>query len=384
MAEKKDYYDVLGVARDATKDDIKKSYRKLVMQYHPDRNKNDKGAEDKFKEATEAYEILSDEKKRAQYDRFGHAGVHSDFYDAYSRSGGQWQSDAFSDFFKNRNDAFDDIGDIFSSIFGFDTGGGEGRGSGRRRGSDLRYDVSLTLEEVALGKKMEISIKKNDTCDTCGGSGAEKGSKPITCVECAGRGQVRRAQGFFSISTTCPRCRGTGQIISNPCKSCHGSGLASKTKTLSVNIPAGVDNNTQVRVPGEGEAGMNGGTNGDLYLFIHVKEHDFFLRDGHDLITEVPISIVQASLGCELLVATIDGKKVKIKVPEATTSGKVFRIRHQGIPQVSYSSRGDMLVRVIIEPPRALTGRQRQMLEDLQKTLNEKDEPKPRKPFAGE
>lgn len=381
--EKRDYYEVLGVARDASKDDIKQAYRKLVMQYHPDRNKTDKNAEEKFKEATEAYEILSDDKKRAQFDRFGHAGVHSDFYDAYSRSGGQWQSDAFSDFFKNRGEAFDDIGDVFSSLFGFDLGGG-GRSSRRSRGNDLRYDISLTLEEAANGKKMEIAVKKNDNCDSCGGSGAEKGSKPITCIECGGRGQVRRAQGFFSISTTCPRCHGSGQVISNPCKSCRGSGVAVKSKTLSVNIPAGVDNNTQVRIAGEGEAGGRGGTNGDLYLFIHIKDHDHFLRDGNDLITEVPISIVQAALGCEITVPTVDGKKVKIKVPEGTISGKVFRVRSQGMPHVNYSSRGDMLVRVIIEPPKGLNSRQRQILEDFRKTISEKDDPKPRKPYIGE
>lgn len=381
MASKRDYYEVLGIEKGASADEIKKAYRKLAVKYHPDKNPGDTEAENKFKEATEAYEILSDSNKRAQYDRFGHSGVRSDFAEAYSRSGGgHWSSSDFSEYFSGHGGIFDDLGDILGSMFGFESGG-HSRSSRRYRGADIRYDVHLTLEEASFGKKMDIPLRKHVVCDECGGSGAEKGSKPITCSECGGSGQVRRVQGFFSVSQTCPRCGGKGQMIDKPCKSCSGTGVVQKNKTISVNIPAGVSNNTQVRVSGEGEAGKQGGLNGDLYLFIHVKEHEYFHRDGLNIITEVPISITQATLGAEILVPNLEGKKVKIKIPEGTVSGRVFRIRGQGVPHVNHSGRGDFLVRTVIEPPTSLNSQQKDMLKDFQKTLNESKTPKPRKPF---
>lgn len=376
MAEKRDYYEVLGISKTASIDEIKKSYRKLALQFHPDKNPGNKEAENKFKEATEAYEILSDDKKRSQYDKFGHAGVHSNFADAYSKGGG-FNGD-FSDLFGGSG-AFNDLEDIFSSFFGFSSGK-RGAASSGRRGADLRYDMYITLEEAAYGKKTEITVKKNESCERCHGSGSEPGSNPSTCDTCAGAGQVRRAQGFFSINTTCPKCHGSGKIIKNPCKECHGKTVVEKSKKLSISIPEGIDDNTQLRVSGEGEAGENGGPAGNLYLFIHVKEHKTFLRDGINIITEIPISIIQAALGAEIFVPTLDEKKVKIKVPEGTPSGKIFRVRGHGVEHINYGKKGDLLVRVVIEPPKSLTGEQKKMLQELKRTFGETDSPTPRKP----
>ena len=375
-SNKRDYYEVLGIEKSANADEIKKSYRKLAIKYHPDKNQGDKVTEDKFKEATEAYEILSDDKKRSQYDQFGHAGVHSSFSDAYSRGGG-FSGSSFEDAFGGSFGGFEDI---FSSLFGFSSGKSQAGPNSRRRGADLRYDMTISLAEAAFGKKTEITLRKREVCDKCNGTGAEAGSKPVTCDMCGGAGQVRRSQSFFSVNTTCPKCKGTGSIISNPCKTCHGETTVEKQKKLSISIPEGVDDNTQLRVTGEGEAGANGGKSGDLYLFIHVQEHDVFLRDGIHLITEIGISITQASLGAEIFLPTLDDKKVKIKIPEGTVSGKIFRLKGHGISHVNYNKKGDMLVHVIIEPPKHLSGEQKKILNELKKLLADNDSPMPRKP----
>ena len=371
MAEKRDYYEVLGVAKTATSDEIKKAYRKLAMQYHPDRNPGNKEAEDKFKEATEAYEILSDEKKRAQYDQFGFQGVHSDFADAYGRGGFD-----FSSMFGGGG-GFGDLDDIFSSFFG---GGFSGRGSrSQRRGNDIRHDVTLSLEDAVFGKKMEIKLDKNDTCDVCHGTGAEPGTKTQTCPTCGGSGEVRMAQGFFSVRRTCSRCNGSGSIVTTPCKNCKGSGTVKKTKTISVNIPKGIDDNTQLRVSGEGEA-IGGGIAGDLYLYIHVSPHPYFVRDGIDLITEVGINIVQATLGADIYIQTLDKKKVKIKIPAGTNSGQVFKLKGSGATHINRSGRGDLFVIVNIDVSSKLSSEEKRLYNELKKVTPNNDEPTLRKP----
>ena len=373
MASKRDYYEVLSVDKSASNDEIKKAYRKQAIKYHPDKNQGDKASEDKFKEATEAYEILSDDKKRSQYDRFGHQGVHSDFADAYGRSGGFNTSD-FESVFGGNGGGFDDI---FSSLFGF--GGGSSRGR-TKKGNDIRYDITLTLEEVALGKKTDIEIKKRDTCDVCSGSGAEPGSKKSTCNTCGGHGQVRRAQGFFSITQTCPTCQGSGTIISNPCKSCKGEGTKVKSKKISVNIPEGVDDNTQLRVTGEGEA-VGGGNPGDLYLFISIKPHQHFVREAINLFVEIPINIVQATLGDEVSIKTLDNKTVKIKIPAGTITGTIFRVRGSGIPHINRpSSKGDLFVIVTVETPTSLSSEEKKLFNELKKVSENNSTPAPKKP----
>ncbi|MEI0606936.1 molecular chaperone DnaJ [Brachyspira pulli] len=371
MAEKRDYYEVLGVAKTATNDEIKKAYRKLAMQYHPDRNPGNKEAEEKFKEATEAYEILSDEKKRAQYDQFGFQGVHSDFADAYGRGGFD-----FSSMFGGAG-GFGDLDDIFSSFFG---GGFSGRGSrGQRRGNDLRHDVTLSLEDAVFGKKMEIKLDKNDICDVCHGTGAEPGTKTQTCPTCGGSGEVRMVQGFFSVKRTCSKCNGSGTIVTTPCKNCRGTGTVRKSKTISVNIPKGIEDNTQLRVSGEGEA-IGGGVAGDLYLYIHVSPHKYYVRDGIDLITEVGINIVQATLGADILIQTLDNKKVKMKIPAGTNSGQVFKLKGSGATHINRSGRGDLFVIVNIDVSAKLTSEEKRLFNELKKVMPRNDEPVLRKP----
>ena len=371
MAEKRDYYEVLGVAKSATNDEIKKAYRKLAMQYHPDRNPGNKEAEEKFKEATEAYEILSDEKKRSQYDQFGFQGVHSDFADAYGRGGFD-----FSSMFGGSG-GFGDLDDIFSSFFG---GGFSGRGSrSQRRGNDIRHDVTLSLEDAVFGKKMEIKLDKNDTCDVCHGTGAEPGTKTQTCPTCGGSGEVRMAQGFFSVRRTCSRCNGSGSIVTTPCKNCRGTGTVKKTKTISVNIPKGIDDNTQLRVSGEGEA-IGGGIAGDLYLYIHVSPHPYFVRDGIDLITEVGINIAQAALGADIYIQTLDKKKVKIKIPAGTNSGQIFKLKGSGATHINRSGRGDLFVVVNIDVSSKLSAEEKRLFNELKKVMPANDEPTLRKP----
>ncbi len=350
---KRDYYEVLGVGKDADGKEIKKAYRRLAMKYHPDRNPDDSAAEEKFKEATEAYDVLSDDQKRAAYNQFGHAGVDTSAGGAGGFGGGA----SFSDIF----------GDVFGDIFG---GGAAGGGRSRaNRGSDLRYTLELDLEEAVRGTTVKIKIPTQVECHTCGGSGAEKGSKPETCGTCSGTGQVRMQQGFFSIQQTCPHCRGAGKIIRKPCKTCHGSGLEEEQKTLSVKVPAGVDTGDRIRLAGEGEPGQNGGPPGDLYVQVSVREHKIFVRDGRNLYCEVPISFVDAALGGELEVPTLDGR-VKLKIPDETQTGRLFRLRGKGVTPVRGGTPGDLMCRVVVETPVNLTKKQKDLLRELQATMD--------------
>ena len=352
---KRDYYEILSVDKTASEAEIKKAFKRLAMKYHPDRNPDNKEAEEKFKEAKEAYEVLSDQQKRSAYDQFGHAGVDPS---AGMGGGGFGDGASFSDIF----------GDVFGDIFG----GGRARGGGARgfRGDDLQYNLELTLEEAVAGTKVDIRIPTHAVCETCGGSGAKKGSSPVTCTTCGGVGQVRMQQGFFSLQQTCPRCHGKGKIITDPCEVCHGQGRVQKSKTLSVKVPAGVDNGDRIRLSGEGEAGEQGGTPGDLYVHITVKPHPIFERDVNDLFCEVPINIAAASLGGELEVPTLNGR-VKLKIPAETQSGKLFRLRGKGVKSVRTGQQGDLLCRVQVETPVNLTKKQKELLEQFNQSLQE-------------
>jgi molecular chaperone DnaJ len=346
---KKDYYEILGVNRDAPDQEIKKAYRKLAMKYHPDRNPDNPKAEEQFKEAKQAYETLTDPEKRAAYDQFGHAGV--DQQAGMAGAGGGF-ADAFSD--------------IFSDIFG------DVRGrSGVYRGADLRYNLEISLEEAARGSETRIRIPTMAACETCHGSGAKPGTKPVTCSTCGGHGQVRMQQGFFSIQQTCPKCHGSGKVIQEPCVTCHGAGRLKQHKTLSVKIPTGIDDGDRVRLSSEGEAGVNGGPPGDLYVVIHIRPHQVFTRDHSDLHCEMPISFTAAALGGEIEIPTLDGY-AKLRIPAETQSGKVFRLRGKGIKGVRSSSYGDLLCHVVVETPVSLTPRQRELLAELE-AINQRD-----------
>ena len=349
---KRDYYETLGVNRDAPEDEIKKAYRKLAMKYHPDRNPDSKDAEEKFKEAKEAYEVLSDQQKRAAYDAYGHAGV-----DPSAAAGAGAGAQGFGSF----TDAF---GDIFGEIFGGAAGGGRQR-SNVYRGADLRYNLEVSLEEAARGTETRIRIPTMDECETCHGSGAKPGTQPKTCPTCNGQGQVRMQQGFFSIQQTCPKCHGSGKVVETPCPTCSGVGRIKRQKTLSVKIPAGVDEGDRIRLAGEGEAGVNGGPSGDLYVVIHLREHAVFQRDHNDLHCEMPISFTTAALGGEIEIPTLDGA-AKIKIPAETQSGKVFRLRGKGIKGVRSNTHGDLMCHVVVETPVSLTARQKELLEELE------------------
>lgn len=346
---KRDYYEVLGIARTADDKEIKRAYRKLAMKYHPDRNPGDQESEEKFKEASEAYEVLSDEQKRGAYDQFGHAGV-----DGQAGAGFGGGGASFADIF----------GDVFGDIFG---GAARGRTT---RGADLRYTLELDLEEAVRGTTVKIRVPGHVDCETCGGSGAEKGTQPETCSTCRGAGQIRMQQGFFSVQQTCPHCRGAGKVIRSPCKACHGMGQVEEEKTLSVKVPPGVDTGDRIRLAGEGEPGVSGGPAGDLYVQVAVREHKIFARDGRNLYCEVPISIIDASLGGELEVPTLDGR-VKLKIPPETQTGKLFRLRGKGVAPVRGGGPGDLLCRVVVETPVNLTKRQKDLLDEFQKTLDE-------------
>ena len=363
---KRDYYEVLGVVKSASPEEIKRSYRKLALKYHPDRNKNDKTAEAKFKEASEAYHVLSDKERRTNYDQFGHAA----FEGAGGRGGFQNFdfSGAFSDIFGS---------DIFEDFF---EGFGGSRGRGRRRssdfrGSDLRYDLSISLEDAYNGKKQEINFSSSDKCETCSGSGAEPGSKPVSCSTCGGQGQVRSSQGFFTIQQTCPECAGAGEQISSPCKECRGMGKKQTRKKIFANIPKGVDDGTRIRLSGKGEAGIRGGGNGDLYIFVSIKSHSIFKRSGENLFFEFPISLANAALGTTIEVPTIDGGKAKVKIPAGTQNGKQFRLKSIGMPMIRNKDYGDLYIQAITEVPVSLTKAQKNLLEEFKKLEDAKTNP---------
>jgi molecular chaperone DnaJ len=354
MSTKEDYYKVLGVAKNATAAEIKKAYRKLAMQYHPDKNPGDKSAEEQFKKIGEANDVLSDEKKRSAYDQFGHDAVSGN-----AGGAGGFASGGFSDF-----------ADIFENIFGGSGGNGRRGGrSGAHQGGDLRYDLSLTLEEAVKGTTVNIQIPTLNKCQACNGSGAKGGVAPITCGTCRGVGEVRMQQGFFAIQQTCPTCHGSGKIISNPCGSCHGEGRTQDRKTLSVKVPAGVDSGDRIRLSGEGEAGAAGGPSGDLYVQMHVKPHDIFARERAHLSCEVPIDFVTAALGGELDVPTLNGR-VKLRVPAETQTGRVFRLHGKGIRTVRGEGPGDLFCKVIVETPVNLSAQQKTVLNSFQESLS--------------
>jgi len=347
---KRDYYEVLGVSKNATDAELKKAYRRLAMKHHPDRNEGDAAAEKKFKEAKEAHDILSNERKRAAYDQFGHAGVDNSAGPGFGAG----------------------VGDIFDSVFGDIFGGAARGGGGQRvyRGADLRYDMALSLEDAVAGTTVKIRIPKLVECNGCSGSGAKKGSSPATCPTCAGQGQVRMQQGFFSLQQTCPQCRGQGKIIKDPCSTCHGKGRVKDTKTISVKVPPGVDNGDRIRLSNEGEAGENGGPPGDLYVHVNVKEHAIFTRDDTNLYCDIPISYTTAALGGDLEVPTLGGR-IKLKIPVETQSGKLFRLRGKGVRSVRSSSKGDLFCRAVVETPVNLTREQKEILKDLERTMGE-------------
>ncbi|OUY06286.1 molecular chaperone DnaJ [Acinetobacter populi] len=354
---KRDYYEVLGVSKTASDDEIKKAYRKLAMKYHPDRNPDNAEAEEKFKEASEAYEVLSDSEKRSMYDRMGHNAFEGGF------GGGGFGGGGF-----NAEDIFSQFGDIFGGAFG----GGSRGGQRQRRGSDLRYVMTLDLEEAIKGVKKTITFSAPAPCDVCDGKGAKNASDVETCRTCHGTGQIRMQQGFFAVQQTCSTCRGTGKTIKNPCNSCHGSGIKDRQQTLEVTIPAGVDNGDRVRLSGKGEA-VTGGQAGDLYVEVVVREHPIFQRDGADLYMDVPVSIADVALGKEIEIPTLDSR-VSLKIPEGTQTGKLFRLRGKGVKPVRSTMVGDLLCRIVVETPTNLTERQRELLKELQATLGESNQ----------
>ncbi len=370
MMSKRDFYEVLGIDKNANEQEIKKAYRKLAMKYHPDRNPDDPQAEEKFKEASLAYEVLSDAQKRSAYDRMGHAAFENGMGGGGGFGGGNFH-DIFGDLFGGgRAGGF---GDMFGDMFG------GGRSSRRRRGADLRYVVELSLEEAVNGVKKEITFTAPAPCETCNGKGTKNPEDVVTCITCGGHGVVRMQQGFFAVQQTCPHCGGSGKQIKNPCGDCHGSGVKDKSRTLEVTIPAGVDNGDRVRLSGEGEA-IQGGESGDLYVEIRVKEHDKFVRNGADLHLDVPISFADAALGREVEVPTLDGR-INLRIPEGTQSHKIFRIKGKGITPVRESMKGDLLCRVIVETPTNLSSEQKDLLRQLQGSLGEHNQSDKKKSF---
>ncbi len=362
---KRDYYEVLGIARGADEQDLKSAYRRLAKEFHPDRNAGDKEAERKFKEVSEAYEALKDPQKRAAYDQFGHAAF----------EGGRGGQGGFGpDFSSSMSDIFDDL---FGEFMGGRRGGGQqGRArTGRERGADLRYNLEINLAEAFTGKTAQIRVPASVSCETCEGSGAKAGTKAKTCGTCGGMGKVRASQGFFTIERPCPTCQGRGETIDDPCTACSGSGRISKERTLSVNIPAGVEDGTRIRLAGEGEAGMRGGPTGDLYIFLSIKSHEFFQRDGSDVFCKVPIAMTTASLGGQIDVPTLEGQTTRVKIPEGTESGKQFRLKGKGMPVLRSKVTGDMYIEVDVETPKNLTRRQRELLEEFEKASHNDTSP---------
>ena len=353
MNHKRDYYEVLGISREATEQETKSAYRKLAVRYHPDKNPGDKDAEEKFKEAAEAYSVLSDPDKRARYDQFGHSGLQGGFsgFDPAT---------------------FGDFGDILGEFFGFGDIFGTRRRGGPERGADLRYDLKISFREAAFGLKTRIKIPRQDTCGACEGRGTARGKSPVTCNACHGAGQVRYQQGFFSISRTCGQCNGSGRIIRDPCEICRGRGLVRKEKVLEIKIPAGVDNGARLRIQGEGEGGAHGGPSGDLYVVIFVEEHPFFQRQGNNIYCQIPIGIAQAVLGGEVIVPILEGED-KLKIPEGTQSGSVFRLPNKGIVSLGERGRGDQFVTVNVVIPTKLTKEQRQIFESLAKVSKDEE-----------
>ena len=359
-ATKSDYYELLGVTKSASDAEIKTAYRKLAMQYHPDRNPDNPAAEAKFKECSEAYSILSDAEKRAAYDRFGHAA----FQGAAGGGGNPFQGG-------NAQDMGDIFGDIFGEMFNM---GGQRKASRVQRGRDLRYDMTLEFTEAVFGAEKEITIRRQETCDDCRGAGAAKGKQPQTCPQCKGAGQVRYQQGFFSVARACPQCNGTGTLISDPCKTCHGQTTVEKEHKLVVKVPAGVEQDTRIRYQGEGESGRYGGPGGDLYVVLSVKKHKFFERDGDDLHCVIPISFPQAALGTDLEIETLEGREA-IKVAEGTQSGKEFRLRGKGVPHLNERGKGDLIVEVRVATPTKLSKEQKQLMKQLSETMIVENEP---------
>lgn len=359
---KADYYETLGVSRQASAKDLKSAFRKLAMKYHPDRNPDDVSAETKFKELGEAYEVLKDDQKRAAYDQFGHAAFENG-------NGGGGMGGGFS--------GGGGFSDIFEDIFGEMMGGRRsgGRSSGRERGADLRYNMEVSLEEAYVGKNAEISVPTAVSCEECSGSGSKPGSSPSACSTCGGNGRVRASQGFFSVERTCPSCHGRGEVITDPCDGCAGQGRVTKERSLSVNIPEGIEDGVRIRLASEGEAGARGGPNGDLYIFLSVKPHEFFQRDGADLFCRIPVSMTTAALGGQFEVATLDGSKARVKVPAGTQTGKQFRLKAKGMPVMRSSNQGDLYIQVVTETPQKLTRRQRELLEEFEQLSSEENSP---------
>ncbi|WP_346907081.1 molecular chaperone DnaJ [uncultured Roseibium sp.] len=358
---KRDFYEVLGVSRDADEKALKSAYRKMAMKYHPDRNPGDAAAEASFKEVNEAYDTLKDDQKRAAYDRFGHAAFENGGFGGGGAGHG-------ADFHST-------MSDIFEEFFGMGGGGRRGGGGGRERGADLRYNLEISLEEAFSGKTVEVEVPTSVTCEACSGSGAKPGSSPTACRTCGGAGRVRAAQGFFTLERTCPSCQGRGQVISDPCSDCGGAGRTTQERTLSVNIPAGIEDGTRIRLAGEGEAGLRGGPAGDLYIFLSLKPHDLFQRDGADLYCRVPISMTTATLGGQFDVPTVDGSTSRVKVPEGTQAGKQFRLRGKGMPVMRSSQHGDMYIQVTVETPTNLTKRQRELLAEFEQESSGENHP---------
>ena len=356
-----DYYELLSVSKTASDQELKTAYRKLAMQFHPDRNPNNPEAEAKFKECSEAYSVLSDPEKRAAYDRYGHAA-----FQGGGGGGSPFQGGGF---------AGQDVGDIFGDLFGemFNMGGNR-KGSRVQRGRDLRYDLSLEFTEAVFGVEREITVRRAETCTDCGGTGAAKGRQPTTCPQCKGAGQMRFQQGFFSVARTCPQCGGTGTLITDPCKTCNGQTAVEREHTLLVKVPAGVEQDTRIRYTGEGEAGRYGGPSGDLYVVLAVKKHKFFERDGDDLHCMMPISFPQAALGTELEIETLEGRE-SIKIPEGVQSGREFRLRGKGVPHLNERGKGDLIVEVRVETPSKLTGKQKDLMRQLSETMVVENEP---------